>query len=65
MLLTTIAQPGVEVGQASVRLLLQQIGGESGQPARIVLPTALIERESCQLRFGFRRHLRLWHNQRR
>jgi LacI family transcriptional regulator len=46
--LTTVAQPVAELGQASVRLLLRQISGESETPARIVLPTALIERESAR-----------------
>jgi LacI family transcriptional regulator len=45
--LTTIAQPAIEVGQTSVRLLLEQIAGEGGEPARIMLSTQLIERESC------------------
>ncbi|HWQ14913.1 MAG TPA: LacI family DNA-binding transcriptional regulator [Roseiflexaceae bacterium] len=47
--LTTVAQPVAEVGQVSVQLLLQQIGGERNTPARVVLPTALIERESCRM----------------
>jgi LacI family transcriptional regulator len=46
--LTTVAQPVADVGEASVRLLLQQIGGESGEPARVLLPTTLIERESAR-----------------
>lgn len=46
--LTTIAQPGFEIGQATVDLLLQQIAGEHDQPARIIFPTTLIERDSCR-----------------
>lgn len=46
--LTTVAQPVADVGQASVRLLLRQIAGESSSPERVVFPTTLIERESCR-----------------
>ena len=46
--LTTIAQPVVELGQVSVRLLLDQIGQRTEQPSCIVLPTTLVERESCR-----------------
>jgi LacI family transcriptional regulator len=46
--LTTIAQPVAEVGQVSIELLLQQIAHERSDPTRVVLPTALIERESCR-----------------
>ncbi len=46
--LTTIAQPVTELGQVSIRLLLDQIAQRTEQPSRVVLPTTLIERESCR-----------------
>lgn len=46
--LTTIAQPVVELGQVSMRLLLDQIAQQPEQPSRVVLPTILVERESCR-----------------
>lgn len=45
--LTTVAQPIAEIGDLSVRLLLQRIADPESPHARIVLPTTLIERESC------------------
>ncbi|MEW5960046.1 MAG: LacI family DNA-binding transcriptional regulator [Chloroflexota bacterium] len=45
--LTTIAQPISELGQTGVALLLKRIQNPTDPPARIVLPTTLIERESC------------------
>jgi LacI family transcriptional regulator len=51
--LTTVAQPVAELGQASIRLLLDRIA-QPGEPrSRITLPTHLIERESvCDLTGG-------------
>ncbi|QBD81519.1 LacI family transcriptional regulator [Ktedonosporobacter rubrisoli] len=47
--LTTIAQPVKEMGQVSVSLLLERIKQRTSYtPARVVLPTTLIERESCR-----------------
>ncbi len=46
--LTTIAQPVTELGQISVSLLLKQIMEPSGVPSRVLLPTTLVERESCR-----------------
>ena len=46
--LTTVAQPIVEIGRVSVRLLLDQIAERETRPARVVLPATLIERESCR-----------------
>jgi LacI family transcriptional regulator len=46
--LTTIAQPITELGRASVSLLLERIKQPSAPPSRLLLPTKLIERESCR-----------------
>jgi LacI family transcriptional regulator len=46
--LTTIEQPVNELGQASVRLLLDQILKRSDQPGVAWVPTRLVERESCR-----------------
>jgi LacI family transcriptional regulator len=45
--ITTIAQPTKEMGQRSLTLLLQRIKQRTNAPSRVLLPTALIERESC------------------
>ncbi len=45
--ITTIAQPISELGQTGVSLLLKRIQNPTDPPSRIVLPTTLIERESC------------------
>ncbi len=45
--LTTISQPTSEIGQLSVKLLLERIKQVDIAPRRIVLPTRLIERASC------------------
>lgn len=45
--LTTVAQPIGEIGDLSVQLLLGRITDPDAPHARIVLSTALIERESC------------------
>ena len=45
--LTTVAQPIAEMGQASVRLLLDRIARPEAAAARVELPTRLVERESC------------------
>jgi LacI family transcriptional regulator len=45
--LTTIEQPVNELGQATVRLLLDQILKRTNQPKSLTIPTRLIERESC------------------
>lgn len=45
--LTTIEQPVNELGQATVRLLLDQILKRTTEPQSLTIPTRLIERESC------------------
>ena len=46
--ITTIRQPAPELGQMSVRLLLQRIKGEfTASSVRTVLPVTLVVRESC------------------
>ena len=46
--LTTIEQPVNELGQAAVRLLLDQVLKRTTEPARLTIPTRLVERESCR-----------------
>jgi DNA-binding LacI/PurR family transcriptional regulator len=46
--LTTIEQPVNELGQACVRLLLDQILKRTTEPRVAWVPTRLIERESCR-----------------
>ena len=46
--ITTIAQPIAELGQMSVSLLLERIKNPTAPPSRVLLPTTLIERESCR-----------------
>lgn len=46
--LTTIEQPVNELGQATVRLLLNQIMKRTTEPKSLTIPTRLIERESCR-----------------
>jgi LacI family transcriptional regulator len=45
--LTTIAQPIKEIGQQSVALLLKRIKQRSLEPSYVILPTTLVERDSC------------------
>jgi LacI family transcriptional regulator len=45
--LTTIAQPTADMGQRSVSLLLERIKQVDMPPRRVLLPTNLVERESC------------------
>ncbi len=46
--ITTIAQPIAEIGKVSTTLLLKRIERRNGESAsRVILPTQLIERESC------------------
>jgi LacI family transcriptional regulator len=46
--LTTIEQPVSELGQATVRLLLDKILKRATEPACLTIPTRLVERESCR-----------------
>lgn len=45
--LTTVAQPIEEMANLSVRLLLDRMTNRDVPYARVVMPTSLIERESC------------------
>lgn len=50
---TTIRQPGAELGRTAVRLLLQKIKSESSvSVVRTILPVTLIVRESCGCKKG-------------
>jgi LacI family transcriptional regulator len=46
--LTTIEQSVNELGQATVRLLLDKIMKRTTEPACLTIPTRLVERESCR-----------------
>lgn len=46
--LTTVEQPVNELGQAAVRLLLDQMLKRTTEPASMTIPTRLVERESCR-----------------
>ncbi len=46
--LTTIRQPLSEMGRTGLELLFQQIRGKKQSPTKLMLPTELIERESCR-----------------
>ncbi|PPA70821.1 LacI family DNA-binding transcriptional regulator [Jeotgalibacillus proteolyticus] len=48
--LTTVAQPAVEMGSASMELLLEHIKDPNFKPAERVLKSELIVRESCGLK---------------
>jgi LacI family transcriptional regulator len=45
--LTTIKQPKVEMGKATLDLILRRISDELAEPKRIVLPVSLVIRSSC------------------
>jgi LacI family repressor for deo operon, udp, cdd, tsx, nupC, and nupG len=44
--LTTIAQPMREIGEATVRLLLDILNGKSAVPSSVTLPHSLVVRGS-------------------
>jgi LacI family transcriptional regulator len=46
--LTTIEQPVNDLGQATARLLLDQILKRTTEPACLTIPTSLVVRESCR-----------------
>jgi LacI family transcriptional regulator len=46
--ITTIAQPINELGQVSVSLLVERIKNPTASTSYVMLPTTLIERESCR-----------------
>ena len=46
--LTTVEQPIQKMGSEAVRLLIDLIEDPSQPPKRVVLPTKLVVRESCQ-----------------
>ncbi len=46
--ITTIAQPATEIGQVSVRVLLDRIARRRQDSSRVLLSTCLVERESCR-----------------
>ncbi|MBI3087972.1 MAG: LacI family DNA-binding transcriptional regulator [Candidatus Omnitrophica bacterium] len=46
--LTTVRQPLDEMGRLGVDILTQQITGKKKSPTKLLLPTELIERQSCR-----------------
>ena len=48
--LTTVHQPMRELGARCVTLLLDRLSGDEGPPRAVVVPTALVVRESCGCR---------------
>lgn len=46
--LTTIRQPLSEMGRTGLDVLLQQMAGKRTAPSKLVLPTELVERDSCR-----------------
>jgi DNA-binding LacI/PurR family transcriptional regulator len=45
--LTTVEQPGAEVGRRAVELVFARIQGELSSPRQVTLPVRLVVRESC------------------
>jgi len=46
--ITTVAQPIARIGHECVRLLLERIEQPEVEPRQVLLPTELVERESCR-----------------
>lgn len=46
--LTTVRQPLDEMGRLGVDILTQQVAGKKKSPTKLLLPTELIERQSCR-----------------
>lgn len=50
--LTTVHQPGHDLGTTAANLLIQQLRNPDNQPQHIKLPTSLVIRQSCGARRG-------------
>lgn len=46
--LTTVRQPLEEMGRRGLELLIQQMSGKKRNPMKLLLPTELVERQSCR-----------------
>ena len=46
--LSTVRQPLDEMGHKALDILLQQVSGKKKSPTKLLLPTELIERQSCR-----------------
>ena len=46
--LTTVRQPLDDMGRMGMDLLIQQIRGKKKSPTKLLLPTVLVERQSCR-----------------
>ena len=46
--LTTVRQPLQEMGRQALEVLVQQMGGKKRNPTQLLLPTELVERQSCR-----------------
>jgi len=46
--LTSVRQPLAEMGRMGIETLIQQIRGKKKSPTKLLLPTELIERQSCR-----------------
>ena len=46
--LTTVRQPLQEMGRRGLEVLFQQLNGKSRSPLKLLLPTELVERQSCR-----------------
>lgn len=46
--LTTVRQPLSDMGRQGLELLVQQMSGKGRNPTKLLLPTELIERQSCR-----------------
>ncbi|MBI3320171.1 MAG: LacI family DNA-binding transcriptional regulator [Candidatus Omnitrophica bacterium] len=46
--LTTVRQPLADMGRRGVEILIQQIHGKKKTPTKLLLPTELVERQSCR-----------------
>jgi LacI family transcriptional regulator len=46
--LTTVRQPLDEMGRMGMEVLIQQLRGKKKSPTKLLLPTTLVERQSCR-----------------